>query len=1292
MKSKPKINNTSSLKTTVKHTKNSVNDIAIINVLNTLPVGVVIFSLSKILFANKPALKIFKPTASLKQNINKHSIFEFLLPEYHERIKENSLKILKGEEFKPFELKIKNPKNEIVDLEVKSNVIEFNGQKAIQTIFTDISEQVQYRNDLSTAKENLELITKNANDLIFFYTYHPKPKYLYISPVIKKILGYSPEEFYKNGNLGNEIAVDKKGYTAFDKTLNKNQKNNTFKFTNSVFQYKTKQGKLVWLEDNYSPIYNSDGQIKFILGISRDITKEKEAQLELEQKWNNYKNLLDASPIGIFIHDKICIYGNKTASKILEIDNPQKLVGKNLLTFMAPEQRERAIDRMQRALMGDELEDLTYKIKTAKGKFIDVELKTSQFIYNGKPCAQTIISNISVQKKLEKEVMRAELAEESNKSLVQEINYRKKLQNELVSQTTKYQAIFNNTSHLIWTVDRNLSITSFNTNYFNYVKKIFDFEIKVGTKITAVKSKINRKVNIEFWSSKYKTLFEEKKDNTVVFFEIENKDKFGKTHYRELYMHVTRDAKGEVNEVAVIAQDVTERKQSEQKIIAQSAKLKAIFESGQQLIWTVDKNYFFTSFNQNFSDAMLNVYGVRPTIDLKIFKPSKGKASIEYHNWWIEKYAQVFKFKKRVEFITEQIDKKGNKHFRQVFLHPIYNEAGIVYEISCTSNDVTEFKFLQEESINQAAKLSSIFESSSHLIWTVDKDFKVTSFNKNFSNVFNKFNKAEPKLNIQLHTVLPKSKQADYKNYWYSIYKRALNGESFKVEKEQVDAHGEAIYNEIYINPIRNAKNEIIEVACLAHDISDNKRYEQKIINQSAKLNAIFETGDHLIWTINTKLELTSYNKNYFNLIKNNLQRKKLKDNNIISVLNTIQNKQKKEFWIEKYNQVLKGKPTVFVHKTFINNADVYREVHLYPIFLNNKAIEVSVIAQDITERIENEKIIIEQSSKLKAIFESGEQLMWTITKDLKLTSFNKNYADAVYNLYQFYPEVGKSLRESPKYKKPKNESEWDEHYKRAFNGYKVDLTIDRINADGSQVFRQYYLYPIKDKNNNVIEVSGIGFDITEKKINEDKISQSLKEKEILLKEVHHRVKNNMQVISSILNLQSSYVKDVYALNLLKECQNRIKSMAFIHESLYQTKNFESVNFSEYVSTLTKNLVHTYSVNSQKIKLILTLDKLFLNLDMSIPCGLIINEIISNSLKYAFPDNRGGIIFVTLKSSNNKVELEAGDNGIGIPLSIDLKQSQTLGLQLVDTLVDQINGTVILDRTNGTKFKIEFKL
>ncbi|MBI3518344.1 MAG: PAS domain S-box protein [Bacteroidetes bacterium] len=1268
--------------------KSTANNHALISVLEQLPIGVIVFTLNKILFLNKEALKVFKPTKALQKTITNHSIFEYLLPEYHKRIKENSLRLFKGEVFEPFELKVKNAKNEIIDLEVKSSVIDFNGQKAIQTIFTDISEQVQYREELSEAKQNLELITENANDLIYFYTYHPKPKYIYISPSIKKILGYSAQEFYKNGNLATTMVVDKKAYKIFEDQISKKQKNNTLKHTTASFQYRTKSGKLIWLEDNYSPIYDEKGKIKFILGISRDITKEKIVQIELEQKWNNYKNLLDSSPIGIFIHKGYCIYSNKTAASILEERNPQKLIGTDLIKYIVPEQRKGAIDRMSRAVNGEELPNLIYKIKTTKGKIIDVELKTVPFIYNGEPCAQTIISNVSAEKQLSKEILRAEIAEETNKKLTQEINYRQKIQQELVTQTTKYEAIFNNSSHLIWTINRDLQITSFNPKYFEYVKSIFNHELKTGQHIGEIMKNQKDHVKLDFWINKYTEFFNKKKDNKAEFFEIKNVSPKGKTHYREIFLHPIRSSDGKIIEIAVIGHDNTERRLSEQKIIEQSAKLQAIFESGKQLIWTVDRNYFFTSFNQNFSDAMYEVYKVRPTLEQKIYKPQKTKAGKEYHNWWLKKYDEVFKSANGIEFTTEQLDSSKKKVYRQIFLHPILKN-GIVEEVSCISNDVTELKHLENESINQAAKLSSIFESSSHLIWTIDKDFKATSFNKNFSKAFKLYNKTEPLLNVQLHTLLPKRKQLDYKSYWYSLYKKVFHGNSLKLERQQLEPTGELNYKEIYLNPVRNANNEIIEVACLAHDITENKRFEQQIIDQSAKLKAIFESGEHLIWTINKKLELTSYNKNYFNLIKNSISRKKLEENKTISVLDTIQSKEKKAFWIEKYKLVLQGKPHVFVNKSRINNNDIYREIYLYPIFLNGEVVEVSVIAQNITERIENENKILEQSAKLKAIFESGDQLMWTIGKDLKLSSFNQNYANSVYDFYGYYPEIGKSMRSN---KTLEYHSIWDEKYELAFQGKQVEFISERTQSNGKKIIRQILLYPIKGANNEVIEISGIGFDITENKINEEKITQSLKEKDILLKEVHHRVKNNMQVISSILNLQSSYVKDTYALNLLKECQNRIKSMAFIHESLYQTKNFESVNFSEYVTTLSKNLVHTYSINTKKIKLILTLDNLFLSLDASIPCGLIINEIISNSLKYAFPDNRDGIIFVTLRVNKNKVKIEVGDNGVGIPENIDVKNTQTLGLQLVDTLIEQLNGTFKLIRKNGTIFSIEFNI
>ena len=204
----------------------------------------------------------------------------------------------------------------------------------------------------------------------------------------------------------------------------------------------------------------------------------------------------------------------------------------------------------------------------------------------------------------------------------------------------------------------------------------------------------------------------------------------------------------------------------------------------------------------------------------------------------------------------------------------------------------------------------------------------------------------------------------------------------------------------------------------------------------------------------------------------------------------------------------------------------------------------------------------------------------------------------------------------------------------------------------------------------------------------------SLHEKEVLLKEIHHRVKNNMQIISSILNLQSSYVTDNYTLALLKESQNRIKTMAYIHESLYQNKSFTSVNFSEYIQTLSKNIIQSYVLSSEKVELILNLEKINLNLDVSIPAGLIINELITNAIKHAFPDAKKGKVCLNLKSENNNICLEVTDNGVGIPPGVDYNNTNTLGLQLVNTLIDQLDGEIKFksEKDKGTEVLIKFKM
>lgn len=208
----------------------------------------------------------------------------------------------------------------------------------------------------------------------------------------------------------------------------------------------------------------------------------------------------------------------------------------------------------------------------------------------------------------------------------------------------------------------------------------------------------------------------------------------------------------------------------------------------------------------------------------------------------------------------------------------------------------------------------------------------------------------------------------------------------------------------------------------------------------------------------------------------------------------------------------------------------------------------------------------------------------------------------------------------------------------------------------------------------------------------ESDLKKSLLEKEVLLKEVHHRVKNNMQIISSILNLQAGNIKDPEIRKLFDESQDRIKSMALVHENLYRTKDFSNIDFELYVRNLVENLYRSYKVDSMKISYELDLEKIMLTIDIGIPCGLIINELISNSIKYAFGNSNKGVIFVSLKKAGDQVTLVVGDNGKGIDENIDIFQTKSLGFQLVTALVQQIEGNISLEKVGGTKFIINFTI
>jgi PAS domain S-box-containing protein len=241
---------------------------------------------------------------------------------------------------------------------------------------------------------------------------------------------------------------------------------------------------------------------------------------------------------------------------------------------------------------------------------------------------------------------------------------------------------------------------------------------------------------------------------------------------------------------------------------------------------------------------------------------------------------------------------------------------------------------------------------------------------------------------------------------------------------------------------------------------------------------------------------------------------------------------------------------------------------------------------------------------------------------------------------------------------------------------------------DGTEFPVEISLSPLRTEHGML--VMSIVRDITDRRRAEELIQASLREKEALLREIHHRVKNNLQITSSLLRLQASSIDDEKTREVFAGTQLRIRSMALVHEKLYQSTNLSEINFPEYLRTLADLLFQSFGTDPSKVEFTIEGDEVLLPVDIAVPCGLIVNELLSNALKHAFPDGKGTIV-VGLTATDGSCAISVRDNGVGLPPNVE-GQGSTLGLQLVRALVQQIEGTMDIDRSAGTQFRITFRL
>ena len=349
-----------------------------------------------------------------------------------------------------------------------------------------------------------------------------------------------------------------------------------------------------------------------------------------------------------------------------------------------------------------------------------------------------------------------------------------------------------------------------------------------------------------------------------------------------------------------------------------------------------------------------------------------------------------------------------------------------------------------------------------------------------------------------------------------------------------------------------------------------------------------------------------------------------------------------------------------------------------------------TVLANQVAQALENSKLfsqVNQLQEQYRVVTEAINDAVFTLDAEARFTFGNA--AGERLTGYRLEELLGRSFTDLVA---PEDLPELIDRFKRALAGEAISphVRADMIRKDGRRVPIELSMANLV-LDGRIIGRVGVARNISDRRQAEEQIRASLQEKEVLLKEVHHRVKNNLQIISSLLNLQSKYISDPKALQMFIDSQNRVKSMALIHEILFRSRDLAKIDFAEYIKNISVQIFRLYGAYSRKISLETNVKNIMLDVDTAIPCGLIVTELVTNSLKYAFGEDREGSIYIEFSSDcASTLTLIVRDNGSGFPKDIDFQHIDSLGLKLVVALAQQLSGTVELDCSSGTTFKVTF--
>ena len=615
------------------------------------------------------------------------------------------------------------------------------------------------------------------------------------------------------------------------------------------------------------------------------------------------------------------------------------------------------------------------------------------------------------------------------------------------------------------------------------------------------------------------------------------------------------------------------------------------------------------------------------------------------------------------------------KYKGQRILHtkkiPLLGPNGEAEYLLGISEDITEIKQVEEQQRLQSQIMDQIHDS----VIAVDLDGMVTSWNKGSENLFQYKN--DEAIGRHISFIYPVESHEMLRN---EIIPGLLSHNKLEMETTLFRKDGKVFDSLVSLSVLRDRNNEINGMIGYTIDISDRKQIERELRESEAKFRTLFDVAAIPLGYVDSTGAIIDINSKFTQVF-----------GYTISDIPTLE-----EWWVVAYPDPEYRKMVIDVWETAVKKAEkentdiepvefqvTCKNGEIRSVIISGNIIQDNLLATfiDITERKRAEEAERRSNVLYREITtQSGE--------GISISDIEGNYV-SVNPAFCSMTGYGESELLEMNVKELVPSETKMTLFPQVIKGKQGQRITELEKNDGSRFIAEINGYPIDLEDQKLI--LGTVRDITERIQAEEKIKASLKEKEILLREIHHRVKNNLAVIISLLNLQAHQIRDERIAEALRDSCDRVKSMALIHETLYRTESFSDIGLEMYVKNLCNRLNQVIKSKDDHVRMMFKIEDIRLGIDQAIPCGLILNELVTNALKYAFPDGRGKIRISADYSGSEEIELVVHDNGIGLPEELEISKLESFGLGIVAILTEnQLDGTLDIRNENGARFSIRW--